>query len=155
MPLKKFEPIFLPDTRRVTVSDIEDAVRSRWHRKDPKLEIKGLNKKDIGKRENFDIFTIDCEWIRDNLDVTFGTGGHGLVHSFVPMNEIWIDPVVESRESLIFHEIAEHLFMRDLGLKFPEAHKRAIKISKKLNKQDKGDAHIKSLIRVSGLNKGG
>ena len=30
------------------------------------------------------------EWVQNNLSVLFGAGGHGRVHEFIPLDEIWV-----------------------------------------------------------------
>ncbi|HCJ66661.1 MAG TPA: hypothetical protein DHV62_04865, partial [Elusimicrobia bacterium] len=91
--------------------------------KDKSLKI-NLKKESLGEQYDFKIFKVDSEWIKNNLDVTFGTGGHGLVHSYIPMDEIWVDPKVQKKESLIRHEIIEHLLMKEQDLNYKKAHKK-------------------------------
>lgn len=44
----------------------------------------------IGKKKGFKIYIVDGEWVRNNLSVVFEHGGHGYVHEFIPMDEIWV-----------------------------------------------------------------
>ena len=125
-------------TGRATIADIEKDVQSRGAAKDPKLEIPGLKKKPLGSSNGFKAYLVDGEWVRNNLSVIFGSGGHGLVHEFIPMNEIWLsdryasatgEPVPQTRERLqstLLHEIHEHLRMRK-GLPYWHAHESARK----------------------------
>ena len=132
--IKKTKPLDL-DGNDYDVHDIDNAVKSRHHLKDPKLEIKGLDKKLIEEKNGFSIYEVDGKWIRNNLDVGFGTGGHGLVHSYIPMDEIWVWPVTEDKWSIALHEMIEHNLMKDKDMDFTEAHKKTIEITK--GKSDK------------------
>ncbi len=143
--LKKLDPIDL-NGNDYDVDDIDKAVRSRWHLKDKNLEIEGLDKKLIEERDGFKIYEVDGEWIKNNLDVGFGTGGHGLVNSYIPMDEIWVWPVTENKWSIALHEIIEHNLMKSEGLKFEEAHKKTIKITSGLDIKEKKQANIKELL---------
>ncbi len=113
--------------RQTTLADVEEAIASRWWRKDAALEIGGLAKEPLGTWAGFAVVRVDSEWIRDNLDTTFGTGGHGLVHTFIPLKEIWIDPVKEQPSTLIFHEIVEFTIMMEGGMSYWVAHQLALR----------------------------
>ena len=115
--------------RHTTIADIEKAIASRWYRKDRELRI-NAPKRSIGRYAGFECYVIDSEWVRDNLDVTFGTGGHGLVHTFIPLNEIWLDPIRESEWSLIFHEAVEFFFMLHQNMNYWEAHNKALDLQR-------------------------
>jgi len=64
--------------------------------------------------------------VRDDLDSEFTEGGHGLVYSYVPMGEVWIDDALHKDEYpyVIFHELFERNEMRN-GMAYDPAHKRA------------------------------
>ena len=143
--LKKLEPVDL-DGNNYDVDDIDKAVRSRWHLKDSDLEIKGLDKKLIEERDGFKIYEVDGEWIKNNLDVGFGTGGHGLVHSYIPLDEVWVWPVKENKWSIALHEMIEYNLMKNEGLKFEEAHKKTIKITNGLDIKEKKQTELKELL---------
>ena len=143
--LEKLKPIDL-NGNDYDVDDIDEAVRSRWHLKDSDLEIKGLDKKLIEERDGFKIYEVDGEWIKNNLDVGFGTGGHGLVHSYIPLDEIWVWPVTENKWSIALHEIIEYNLMKSEGLKFEEAHKKTVKITNGLDIKEKKQADLKELL---------
>jgi len=143
--LKKLEPIDL-DGNDYDVDDIDKAVRSRWHLKDSDLEIKGLDKKLIEERDGFKIYEVDGEWIRNNLDVGFGTGGHGLVHSYIPLDEVWVYPITENKWSIALHEMIEFNLMKNEGMEFEEAHKKTIKITSGLDIKEKKQTDVKELL---------
>jgi len=107
------------------ITDIEKSIASRWHRKDGSFYIEGMKRQFIGVFAGFSVYRVSGEWIRDNLDVTFGTGGHGLVHCFIKLDEILIDDVVEDMVPLVLHEAAEFHFMLEEGMEYREAHEKA------------------------------
>ena len=129
-----------------TVNDIDTAVRSRWNLKDSKLDISGLPKKLIGKKDGFKIYEVDGEWIKNNIDVGFGTGGHGLVHSYIPMDEVWVYPVIENKWSIALHEIVENKLMKIREMKYKEAHKETTKLTEGLDIKDKKQIHARELL---------
>ncbi len=129
-----------------TINDIDTAVRSRWHLKDKKLDINGLPKELIGKKDGFKIYEVDGEWIKNNLDTTFGTGGHGLVHSYIPLDEVWVWPITENKWSIALHEIVEHNLMKEKEMKFKVAHKKTIGLTEGLDIKDKKQIHARELL---------
>ena len=124
----KSQPLAGDLGRGTTISDVEAAIASRWWRKDSALEIIGIPKKKVADILSYRIYEVNGEWIRDNLDTTFGTGGHGLVHTFIPLDEVWIDPMKESSASLIFHEIVECQLMLDHSMSYWQAHQKALSL---------------------------
>lgn len=112
---------------QTSIVHIEAAIASRCFEKDEKMEIVGIPKQFLGILHGFGLFRVDGEWIRNNLDVTFGTGGHGLVHTFIPMSEIWVDPVSENSYSIGFHEVLEFHSMLEEGMDYRSAHAKALK----------------------------
>lgn len=126
--LKELKPVDLTGND-YDVNDIDSAVRSRWNKKDKDLEIVGLEKKFLGEKDDFRIYRVDNEWIKNNLDVGFGTGGHGLVHSYIPLDEIWVSPNVENKWSIALHEITEFNLMKKKAMKYKEAHKKTVELT--------------------------
>ncbi len=132
---------FPPDDREITWPEIEVNVQARAPQKDSGFVLSGLWKKYKEKNSGFKVFSVDGEWVRTNLSIIFGHGGHGFVHEFIPHNEIWIDThhddceclnVREDRKmskpytkSTILHEITEYNSMKE-GKIFWEAHNIAL-----------------------------
>jgi hypothetical protein len=44
----------------------------------------------VGKKRGFRIYSVDGEWVKNNLSVVFEHGGHGYVHEFIPLDEVWV-----------------------------------------------------------------
>lgn len=70
---------------------IEKDIQIRASNKDKKFVLEGEWKKFVRKQEGLNIYLVDGEWVRNNLSVIFGHGGHAFVHEFIPLDEIWID----------------------------------------------------------------
>lgn len=78
------------DKRDKLWSKIEADIASRIKDKDKKFILKGRWKKFVRKQVNFKIYAVDGLWVRNNLSIIFGHGGHAYVHEFIPLDEIWI-----------------------------------------------------------------
>ncbi|MFH1036782.1 MAG: hypothetical protein V1756_01790 [Patescibacteria group bacterium] len=81
---------FKKDNRDKLWARLEMQIQGRAGKKDKKFILKGKWKKFLRKERKLKIFAVDGEWIRNNLSVIFGHGGHGYVHEFIPLDEIWI-----------------------------------------------------------------
>lgn len=115
------------------LSELEAEIQKRAEKKDKNFVLSGRWKKFVREEEDFLVYAVDGEWARNNLSAIFGQGGHGYVHEFIPLNEIWIathhpDGSRASKEyfdSTVIHEITEHKEM-SRGKSFQEAHQKAL-----------------------------
>jgi len=82
---------FTPKHSSETWAEIELDIQKRGNRKDKKFILSGKWKKFVKMQNGFKLFSVDGKWIRDNLSISFNHGGHGLVHEFIPLDEIWVD----------------------------------------------------------------
>jgi len=130
------------DKRDKLWTELESKIQKRAKKKDKKFVLSGKWKKLVRKQEGISIYSVDGEWVRNNLSVTFGHGGHGYVHEFIPLNEIWID-IYHSEgcecenvrnlqkvskaffESTLLHELVELKKMRK-GMIYWKAHQIAL-----------------------------
>jgi len=80
----------LKDKRSKLWAVLEKEIQSRARNKDESFRLSGKWKKFIGKRSGHKIYSVDGRRIRNNLCAYFGHGGHGLVHEFIPLDEIWV-----------------------------------------------------------------
>ncbi|MFA5827799.1 MAG: hypothetical protein WC841_00350 [Candidatus Shapirobacteria bacterium] len=71
-------------------AEFEADIQSRATQKDKKFILSGKWKKFIRFQDGFKVYAVDGTWIRNNISIMFGHGGHGYVHEFIPQNEIWI-----------------------------------------------------------------
>ena len=141
------------DTREKLWSVLEKEVQSRGKGKDLDFRLKGKWKVLVREEGEFKIYAVDGTWIRNNLSVIFGHGGHGLVHEFIPNDEIWISThhyaesewrscgcknIAENQlvsknyfESTVVHEITEYHEMKN-GDVYWAAHQKALKKEKEV-----------------------
>lgn len=128
---------------------IEREIQEKAKEKDKSFKLSGKWKEFVREQEGYRIFRVDGKWVRTNLCVYFGHGGHGLVHEFIPVDEIWIDShhydegvtglckcVCKIKErnqevtknyfdSSVIHEITEINLMKK-GMIYEEAHEIAL-----------------------------
>jgi hypothetical protein len=59
------------------------------------------------------IWIVDGEAVRTFLFIDFTEGGHGIVYSFIPKDEVWIDDdlSVQERKYVLLHELHERKLM--------------------------------------------
>ena len=129
------------DTRSPFLAELERDIQSRGRKKDSTFRLAGDWKQFLRMERKFEVYIVDGDWVRNNLSVIFGHGGHGLVHEFIPLHEIWVgkqhfvDCACEKRsvrqrmskaaiESTIVHEIAEYQAMKK-GAEYWTAHEMA------------------------------
>lgn len=128
---------FQKDRRSKLWAKLESKIRRGAQKKDKKFILRGSWKRFAGKQDGFLVYAVDGEWIRNNLSVIFGMGGHGYVHEFIPNNEIWVathhlDGDKASQQyfdSTVIHEIVECEEMKK-GRIFWKAHQVAIRAEK-------------------------
>ena len=136
--------------------ELELKIQQGARNKDGIFRLSQLYKKPfrfIRESDGFRIYAVDGEWVRNNLavrheDKGFEHAGHGLVHEFIPLDEIWVDTnhfegcpclnVGKDRkisqkffESTALHEIIEFRIM-NLGLPYKIAHELALWVEKKI-----------------------
>ncbi len=80
---------FRKDARSGLWGQIEFEAQSRSNKKDKSFRLSGKWKKFVRKQDGFKVYAVDGKWIRNNLSIIFGHGGHGYVHEFIPKDEIW------------------------------------------------------------------
>ena len=69
------------------------------------------------------VYTVDGEYVADQIDVGWAAAGHGYVDPYTPKNEIWIEQsyTERRRHGILRHEVSERMAMRD-GKPYKEAH---------------------------------
>ena len=142
-----------PDDRDPLWAELEKDIQDMSKDKDSAFRLKGSWKKFVRMQDGFKVYAVDGDWVRRNLSVIFGHGGHGIVHEFIPMDEIWIGtrhyhmtdhlhcgcPDVRPNQevspqyfdSCTHHEITEHLEMKK-GKPYWAAHDIANEAERKL-----------------------
>ena len=139
----------IPDTRNTLWRELEVEIQSRAKKKDHSFRLTGSWKKFLRKESSYKIYVVNGKWIRNNLCAYFTHGGHGFVHEFIPLDEIWIETHHPSEginemtlcpckvkkkgqnvsknffESTILHEITEYELMKK-GINYWVAHHAAL-----------------------------
>ncbi|MBS3139568.1 hypothetical protein J4479_01050 [Candidatus Woesearchaeota archaeon] len=130
------------DRRIIAEAEMEEKIQSLALKKDSKFKLEGPWKKFRGKRSGQKVYAVDFAWVYSNLSVLFHHGGHGYVHEFIPLDEIWVsynhhssckckkirkDNLVSERyfESSLRHELMELALMKR-GLDYWAAHNQTL-----------------------------
>jgi hypothetical protein len=101
---------------------IEEAERGKlkWVKKLKKIKVKEKLLRKIRKRKlfgkntkNIHIYIVNGAIVRSLFNVDFNQGGHDLVYSFIPENEVWIDDDLYKKERtfVLIHELHERKLM--------------------------------------------
>ena len=71
--------------------------------------------KKIAKRGHIDVWLVDGEYVRDNIDREFTNFGQHYICKFIPENEFWIDQEHKTGEAKFFidHMLTEHRLMAE------------------------------------------
>jgi len=95
-----------------------------------------LNKVLFNAIDEFKIFLVSGEYVRNSLEIDFTMGSHHYVSSYIPKDEVWLDSRMSEhdRAALIKHEIHEARLMKK-GMTYPRAHALATRVEKKLRKK--------------------
>ena len=138
--------IFKKDNRDKFWTKLEKNIQNSALKKDKRFVLSGKWKKYVRRQDGFKVYLVDGEWIRNNLSVTFGHGGHGYVHEFIPNDEIWVEKNHPESinnikkgekmskkfiDSTIIHEMTEFKEMKK-GLNYWKAHQIALEEEKEL-----------------------
>ena len=116
--------------RKINLRDLEREIQERSRDKNDYFLAGDMNydwKKYLFEYDNFDIYEVEGEYVRNNLCCYFGWGGHGRVHEFIPHFEIWISkdhaPIDEMARTIL-HEINEYKKMKNLP--YFQAHQNSL-----------------------------
>lgn len=143
---------FRKDNRNKLWAKLELEIQNKVNKKDKNFVLSGKWKKFVRKQDGFKIYAVDGKWIRNNINIIFGHGGHGYVHEFIPTDEIWVSThhYRESQfvkcicktarrnqrvskkyfDSTVIHEITEFKEMKK-GTTFWKAHQIALQEEEK------------------------
>lgn len=82
----------------------------------------------IGKGDDkVTVWIVDGDEVRNRFESKYNKGGHGYVYDYIPKNEIWISDIKDKNEfiPILEHEFVERDLMKNKGLSYQEAHKKA------------------------------
>ena len=91
----------------------------------------------IGEKEGVEIWKVSGDkvaaryskdWKHEGSDGEHDyIGGHHYVFDYIPENEIWVSDLDETPDSTALHEFVERKAMKEDGLSYADAHKKALK----------------------------
>ncbi len=89
----------------------------------PPYEVIETDLEDMGIK----VAIVNGEIVRSCIDVQFMNGGHGLVYSYIPEDEIWVEKMISKRDQIhnFHHEVVEYWLMLD-GMSYDKAHEIAL-----------------------------
>jgi hypothetical protein len=120
-----------------------------------KSRVDGIYRYYAGKKENFDIWIIDGNRVREKIYKEFLYGGNEQRYVFNPKGEIWIDNAISCEEFdlTVAHELNERHLMAKFGWTYETAHDSSLMLEQVIRRQNREvcDAHEASLGKVSVL----
>lgn len=114
--------------RNWKIEDLEKETQRRSKNKDLNFRLSNFIAEYLFRIDKFEIYEVDGEWIRNNLNSWWGWGGHGKVYPFIQNDQIWITKDhadIEEMSRTIIHEIYEYKLMSKLS--YWKAHQIALK----------------------------
>jgi hypothetical protein len=98
-----------------------------------------IKKTEMMKDEDYTVYLVDGAEIRKTFDPHFVFGGHDLVYSYIPQNEIWLDEKMNNGEVpyILLHEKIERDLMK-AGKNYDVAHEYATASDKEMRRQKVG-----------------
>jgi hypothetical protein len=120
-----------------------------------KRKVDGIYRYYTGKKENFDVWIIDGNRVREKIYKEFLYGGNEQRYIFNPKGEIWIDNAIscEEYDLTVAHELNERHLMAKFGWTYETAHDSSLMLEQAIRHQNKEicDVHETSLKKVSVL----
>jgi len=100
--------------------------------------------------DDFTVWLIDGEAVRDLYDNEYAEGGHDLVFPWIPHQEVWIEKILSPKERtfILVHELHERFLMSPAGggKDYPHAHKGATIIEDRF-RESENEEELKARIR--------
>ena len=96
----------------------------------------GLRESELETVDGITVWIVDGHKVRDHFKTDFVEGGHGYVYPWIPKDEVWIDADVrpDERRFVLAHEMHEREDMKDTGMGYQKAHRRAAEYEFKLRR---------------------
>ena len=108
-----------------------------------------------GKKDNYDIWIVDGNLVRQRIYKEFLYGGNEQRYIFNPMGEIWIDNAISSEEYdlTVAHELNERHLMAKFGWTYQSAHDSSLSLEQVIRHKNMEicQQHEASLDKVSVL----
>jgi hypothetical protein len=120
-----------------------------------KRKVDGVYRYYMGKKENYDIWIIDGNRVREKIYKEWLYGGNEQRYIFNPKGEVWIDNAIscEEYDLTVAHELNERHLMAKFGWTYEIAHDSSLMLEQVIRHQNKEicDSHETSLKKVSVL----
>lgn len=120
-----------------------------------KRKVDGVYRYYMGKKENYDIWIIDGNRVREKIYKEWLYGGNEQRYIFNPKGEVWIDNAIscEEYDLTVAHELNERHLMAKFGWTYVTAHDSSLMLEQVIRHQNKEicEAHEASLKKVSVL----
>jgi hypothetical protein len=120
-----------------------------------RTKVDGVYRYYMGKKENFDIWIIDGNRVREKIYKEFLYGGNEQRYIFNPKGEIWIDNAIscEEYDLTVAHELNERHLMAKFGWIYETAHDSSLMLEQVIRSKNKEicESHEASLGKVSVL----
>jgi hypothetical protein len=93
-------------------------------------KVGGVYRYYMGKKDNYDIWIIDGNVVRQKIFSSFLYGGNEQRYPFTPKGEIWIDNAIscEEYELTVAHELNERHLMAKFGWQYLTAHDSSLSL---------------------------
>ena len=118
-------------------------------------KVDGVYRYYMGKKENYDIWIIDGNRVREKIYKEWLYGGNEQRYTFNPKGEVWIDNAIscEEYDLTVAHELNERHLMAKFGWTYEIAHDSSLMLEQVIRHQNKEicDSHETSLKKVSVL----
>jgi hypothetical protein len=96
-----------------------------------------LKKEKLGKIGNFTIYMVNGEFVRNNIDIDYTTGGNFARDTYIPIGEIWVSDSAKPSDygPVLIHECIETYLMTKLDVEYDNAHDFANLFESKLRRE--------------------
>jgi hypothetical protein len=91
---------------------------------EPQAILDKLTVKILGSFGDYQLITVDGEYIRDKVDQEFCEGGNFARYPYVPFNQIWVECSLEDHDmaATLIHECVETGEMQNYAMDYDSAH---------------------------------
>jgi hypothetical protein len=97
-----------------------------------------IHQQKIGELNGMSAWTINGEYVRNNLDIDFTTGGNPARYRYVPANELWVEVALSPSDFTpsLLHEFVEYCMMKYKKKNYDDAHDTANKFEKEFRRKE-------------------
>lgn len=116
----------------------------------PEHALARMRRKRVGKLAFYDVWLVDGEVVRDEVDPSFQQGANPGRHVYVPESDLWLEQKLEVRTAtaVLIHQAVELRSMRWQGLPYDEAHAVAEAEVRRYSKRARKMGEVRSMREV-------